>query len=332
MRVPRHSTEQGGIRTPASISPLEPKSMNCSRFCFDLLDQTLVVESDSPAILADLRQYFEDVTEASDRLKTNADLYVALTVDSELSDRDTPRLEVRTIPARALPMSLVREKGGGCVLGCAVVQWAIDSAPGHFVLHSGALALNGHGVLLPGASHSGKSTLTVALAQRGFEILSDEVGAIRVEDGSLTRFGRALSIRSDVLDELGIDQRLGLPGPGGTELMLRACSLQLTRGMRARPSLVVLPRYRASVETDLRPLRKSDAVVALYEASCSQRRWKVAGLDYVIDLAERLPCFRLTYSNMRDAAQRIDQTVVELCGSEPDRDLERFRSAQGQQL
>jgi len=45
---------------------------------------------------------------------------------------------------------------------------------GRFPLHAAGLARQGKGVLVPGASGSGKSTTSVALVRAGFDFLSDD--------------------------------------------------------------------------------------------------------------------------------------------------------------
>ena len=81
--------------------------------------------------------------------------------------------------------------------------------------------------------------------------------------------------------------------------------LGLVHDQRRRPG-------RKGEAENLRPLRPAAAVMALYEASCSQPRWKEAGLDFVIDLATSVACFELTYSNMHAAAAAIEKTFSEV--------------------
>ena len=64
-----------------------------------------------------------------------------------------------------------------------------DSAPGSIVVHGAAVALAGRGVLILGASGSGKSGLALALIGRGAALVADD----RVV---LTRRGDALVARA----------------------------------------------------------------------------------------------------------------------------------------
>ncbi len=291
---------------------------------FTLLDRLIVVESESAGFISDLQRCFEDVVAHSPAGSASADLYVSVTAAKGAESI----YEVKSAPEQVLQLQAVRVQGAGWTVGRALVQWAIDSASHHYVFHSGSIAHDGHGVLLPGSSHSGKSTLTVALAQRGFDILSDEVGAIRADTGLQTAFGRSLSIRSSVVRDLGLASQLDAKCLVEDAYILQTSSLGLSRTSTARLSLVVFPTYSEHAATDLQAIRPAAAAMALYEASCSQARWKVAGLDFVIDLAKSIPCFELTYSNMHDAAREIANTLAAVCASKSEASPLRNRATE----
>lgn len=63
-------------------------------------------------------------------------------------------------------------------------------------IHAGAVSVNGVGVIFPGSSFQGKSTMVRELASRGALYFSDEY-AIVDEKGSLHPFPKTISIRDD---------------------------------------------------------------------------------------------------------------------------------------
>lgn len=69
-----------------------------------------------------------------------------------------------------------------------------EYAVGRLFLHSGAVAINGQGLILPGNSYSGKSTLVAELIKRGAEYYSDEY-AVLDEAGLNYPFTRDISLR-----------------------------------------------------------------------------------------------------------------------------------------
>ena len=52
----------------------------------------------------------------------------------------------------------------------------------YLLLHAGVVERGGRAIVMPALPGSGKSTLTAALTLRGFRLLSDEFGVVRLED------------------------------------------------------------------------------------------------------------------------------------------------------
>jgi hypothetical protein len=64
----------------------------------------------------------------------------------------------------------------------------------HTFLHAGAVEWRGHGIVLPGRSHDGKTTLVSALLRLGAGYLSDECAPLD-DDGLVAPYARNLQIR-----------------------------------------------------------------------------------------------------------------------------------------
>jgi hypothetical protein len=70
------------------------------------------------------------------------------------------------------------------------------SLPEKFYLHAGAVVWNGIGILIPGESYAGKTTLVKEFIKAGAEYFSDDCIIIDA-DGYLLPFSRALAIRTE---------------------------------------------------------------------------------------------------------------------------------------
>lgn len=81
------------------------------------------------------------------------------------------------------------------LVGATLVHRTMSAQPNVLFVHAAALEIGGAGVLLVGPTGSGKTTLSVGLAVRGSRFLSDEVGAIRLDELSLLPFPRAAGVR-----------------------------------------------------------------------------------------------------------------------------------------
>ncbi len=72
---------------------------------------------------------------------------------------------------------------------------AVRHVRSHMVLHGAGIAHNGQGTLLLGHSMSGKTTLSLALMQRGAKLLTDDVIGIEYASGALCALARQVQIR-----------------------------------------------------------------------------------------------------------------------------------------
>lgn len=88
-------------------------------------------------------------------------------------------------------------------LASLLVRHTLAQVCSHFLLHAGSLSWLGQGIGLAGDSGAGKTTLTLALQQRGFAFLSDETAALERESGILHPFPRRPHRRPGVGFESG---------------------------------------------------------------------------------------------------------------------------------
>jgi hypothetical protein len=71
-----------------------------------------------------------------------------------------------------------------------------ENVPDRLFLHAGAVAWKGKGIIFPGDSYVGKSTVVAELIRNGADYLSDDY-AIFDQEGRLYAFPRPLTIRAD---------------------------------------------------------------------------------------------------------------------------------------
>ena len=92
-----------------------------------------------------------------------------------------------------------------------ITMHAAQRVRSHLLIHAGAVAHNGQGVILAADSMHGKTTLTLELLRRGFCLLSDDVAAVGRADGLLYPYPRALLVRPGSLELAGLQP----PSTGG---------------------------------------------------------------------------------------------------------------------
>jgi hypothetical protein len=110
---------------------------------------------------------------------------------------------------------------------------------GLLFLHAGSVGIRGRGVLLVGPKGAGKTTLSLALAARGHDLLGDEIAGVRIGSLELVPVRRSLAVRDGPRAEAvgGALDRVAAPYepfPDGTQRR-RAYAGQLFPGASVSP-------------------------------------------------------------------------------------------------
>lgn len=164
-------------------------------------------------------------------------------------------------------------------------------------VHCACVANDGHGLLLAGPTRSGKSTLSMALAQLGFGFLADDRTFCSSRDGILSAYGLLtdLKLRKESIAWFPEVKLPSLSDSNHSEFRVQPESLGLFRVWRCEPRLLVFLERHGVARCRLVALAKeeaanrleSDLMVELPEALLVQRK--------LIGLIAELPCFLLQY-------------------------------------
>jgi hypothetical protein len=132
-----------------------------------------------------------------------------------------------------------------------------ETAPRRRFVHAGVVGWRGQAILIPGRSHSGKSTLVAALVAAGATYYSDEY-AVLDERGRVHPYPKPLSLRAD-------------PGAKGARHSVET----LRRSGGSTPliiGLVVVSQYKVGAVWRPRRLSAGHGVLALLANTVSARR------------------------------------------------------------
>lgn len=81
----------------------------------------------------------------------------------------------------------------------------MDAVGGSLMFHGAAVSHGGRGIILAGPAFAGKSTLVLALMERGCRFLSDDAAPVDRETGLLHPFPRAVGVRKGGETAAGLD-------------------------------------------------------------------------------------------------------------------------------
>lgn len=187
----------------------------------------------------------------------------------------------------------------------------------HLLLHAGVVEKDGRAVILPALPGSGKSTLTAALATRGFRLLSDEFGVIKLGDCSLLPLLRPIALKNESIQVIARFAPGASIGPSfpktrkGTVAHLAPDEGAVARRQEpATPAVIVFPRYNPGVELSVESEKPSRAFGRLAVNSFNYEMLGAAAFDVVAHLVFTCPVYQLAYRDLGRAVEAIDELIA----------------------
>lgn len=179
-----------------------------------------------------------------------------------------------------------------------------------FQLHSGVVVKEGKAILFPAEANSGKSTLTVALSQDGFQIYSDEVALIDPASFLVHPFPRNIHIDPD-MKEVFSRRGYTLKFRNFCWKKLKGDNLELpwtksdSKKMASKVKFIIFPKYSSEHTNRLYPLTSGEAFINLMENEINFNRFRAKGMDVVEGLLKGADCYRLETGDLGDATDLI---------------------------
>jgi hypothetical protein len=194
-------------------------------------------------------------------------------------------------------------------------------------LHAGTVAGAFGAIVLPGASHSGKTTITTALAASGHRFVADEVSRLDPDRLTITPYGKPVALRSASVELLAptierlrrpgsrfeIDERFVPPSELAPTMPVGASAL--TAGVAADPvevGAIVFPRFDANGTHRFAPLGPAETLERLMQCTLGDASTPV-GAD-VFRILERLvravPGHELVYTELDAALAELAPLMV----------------------
>lgn len=193
---------------------------------------------------------------------------------------------------------------------------------GDLPLHAGAVADGGEldvrpgAVLLPGASHSGKTTLAAGLALAGMRFLADEVSRVEPDTLSVSYYGKPLAMRTSSVELLAprvarfrrsgtpfeIDERFLPPSElgGGAPRDDAPARSEVPIGS------IVFPRYDDAGPLRLTPLSPAETLERLMQCTLGTGSAVTVREFRVLErLVRTAAAHELVYSQLTDATAGI---------------------------
>ena len=184
-----------------------------------------------------------------------------------------------------------------------LLQGTLDSlirrSTGGIVLHAALLGHGDCGVLLPGATGSGKTMLCAWLTSRGLAYVSDEACYVAAGAAAAEGFARPLCFKGSWSELLGV----ATVPPNGTlhDDGVNVVPPQLLKAARRNaaitPRLIVFPHFQADASFEMTRLTPARAALHLLETVANSRNLPDLGMAQVTQLGRDVPGYSLTYGS-----------------------------------
>ncbi len=169
-------------------------------------------------------------------------------------------------------------------------------ARGRLFIHAGVVGIDGVAVVIPGASHSGKTTLVAELVRAGAKYYSDEYAVVD-PTGSVHPYAKPLSVRGSG----------AAPGPGASVPVPAA----LTGDDPIRAGLIVITEYRSGAEWLARRGSRGQGALALVQNTVAARPRPADTLQTAAQLTQQAQ----TVAGPRGEASRLVGSLIEMAQS-----------------
>ncbi|WP_422010493.1 HprK-related kinase A [Roseateles sp.] len=199
------------------------------------------------------------------------------------------------------------------------LNWAVSTmAHPYLSYHAAALEKDGRALVMPAPPGSGKSTLSAALAHRGWRLMSDEITLYDLVNRQVAGMGRPVNLKNvsiDLIRRFAPQAELTRPVPDttkGTLALMKAPGDSVARVREpARPAWIVMPRYAAGASPTLTDMPKARMLLLLAEQAFNYDIHGRAGFEATADLVDTCTCLEFEYSDLHEAVLSIDRLVAQ---------------------
>ena len=199
----------------------------------------------------------------------------------------------------------------------AVLEWGINLVIAlryhcFLMLHAAVVDRNGFALVLPAAPGSGKTTLSAALAHRGWRLLSDEFGIVRPGTIELLPLPRLMPLKNEsigVLQAFAPQAELGpliLGTRKGDIRHLRPPAASIARAQEsATIRWIVFPRWARDAAYSLQSLTRADGFMRVATNAFNYEMLGAAGFNTVRALVDASECQQLDYADLNEAVAAL---------------------------
>jgi hypothetical protein len=294
---------------PLESHELEKDTLRRKRINF--ANSILEIEYQGAAAERVINFIFKNVLETDSAQEVKADAQFTYRLESGAAD-DRLQLSANGEPERGYQSEA---EAASSLVEKVCYQLAYFSTGG-LIIHAGLVSHLGQGVLLPGASGNGKSTITAWMLHCGYEYSTDELVYLSTDDLPFGRgFARPINIKK-AARQLMMDIFPIAVDPAG---MMRTASIDLilpemfgAGGVASHVPIrsMIFPIYTAGAAFELRKISKARASLELMQCLINARNLPEHGFPTVIQVASEIPAYKMIYSDFAEIEDTVNSIMT----------------------
>jgi len=185
-----------------------------------------------------------------------------------------------------------------------LVHGVMRRAPELYFVHAAVVEHQGRGIVLPGLSQAGKSTLALALIGAGARLVSDELLAFDPARRRALAFPRALKIR-DACTAYFPELHSGFRGTGEGRFLAFAALPDDSVCDATSVDAVVAPTWSGERPPALEPVSRGAALLDLTRSSLNFGTHRARSVDHLAELVAGARAWRLTWREPHAAVRAL---------------------------
>lgn len=281
------------------------KYLNLPPFCFE-------IQTDIAKVTANLRHIYGGALQSE---AVAPDYFLTLRAGAGLRKYLKP--QARFLADQHEPFKPIEVDNGFALLEWGM-NWCIATSEMRFVIvHAAVLAKDGKAVLFPAPPGSGKSTLTAWLAFNGWRLLSDEMALLLPGTNTVIPFVRPICLKNQSIDlarswfpTASFSSVAKNTHKGDVVHLSPPAESWQQNTVSAEVVAIVFPKYENNQPLQVTELNQAQAFMALAENAFNFSLAGHDGFQTIVQLVEKCQNYEVTYSQVTELAEFLEQDVL----------------------
>ena len=198
------------------------------------------------------------------------------------------------------------------------MNWCVSSHINNYlIVHAAVIEKDGFSVIMPAPPGSGKSTLTAALIQEGWRLLSDELTIIDINTGMVLPFPRPVSLKNQSIEIIKKYYPETIFGPmsvdtvKGSVASLKPPTLSIKQQLLPCPvGWIIFPKFEAGIDADLSEKSRAHSFMDVADNSFNYSLLGIKAFNTLRNIVDSAQCYTFRYSRLEDAIEVFNDLKI----------------------